>query len=93
MAGANREPHVGMIVIYMSHGSPVDPVTGEQKYASAKRAALITTTDDYRPQANGLLGLAVLNPTGLFFDEHVPYGEDHGGGTWDFVESHYGSVV
>jgi hypothetical protein len=89
MTTPGREPHVGMIVIYMSHGSPIDPSTGEQRYTSKKRAALVTTVDDYRPQGNGILGLAVLNPTGLFFDEHVPHGDDHVGGTWDFVERHH----
>jgi len=82
-----RQPAVGDIVHYVSYGTP----GGE--YQSECRAAVITETDgDPRQSA----GLAVLNPSGMFFNRGVPYdsgpdeaigtilcdGKLHSGGTW-----------
>lgn len=73
---SEQEPSVGQIVHYVSYGTP----GGE--YASHCRAAIVTEVplvDEARTpelraegeelQARGRVGLAVLNPSGMFFNE------------------------
>lgn len=77
-------PSVGRIVHYVSHGTP----GGE--YTSQCRAAIITDAEpigaDTEP-AQVFASLAVLNPTGMFFNTHVVQDEDnHTGGTWHWPE-------
>lgn len=69
-------PTVGRIVHYVSHGSPVLP-DGSQRYKPENRAAIITVV-----WSDQTVGLAVLNPTGVFFDQSVPYDADERGGSW-----------
>jgi hypothetical protein len=85
---AEQQPSVGRIVHYVSHGTPVQ-VDGTQRYTSQCRAAVITSIGD-DPE---IVGLAVLNPTGMFFHEAVAFWEPeepgdirHGGGTWHWPE-------
>jgi hypothetical protein len=67
---SHDQSRIGKTVHYVSEGSPVKP-DGTQKYESTCRAAVIT-------EENGSdVGLAVLNPTGFFFNRDVPY--DAGG--------------
>ncbi|MFY7069595.1 hypothetical protein ACOQFV_27370 [Nocardiopsis changdeensis] len=74
---AHWPPRVGDVVHYVSHGSPVLP-DGTQRYPSACRAAIVTLVDTYQdwPPGHhiGHVGLAVLNPTGAFFDQGVFHG-------------------
>jgi hypothetical protein len=64
-------PTVGRIVHYVSYGTP----GGE--YLPECRAAVVT---EINPKD---IGIAVLNPTGLFFDRQIRQSEDkHTGGTW-----------
>lgn len=77
-------PSVGRIVHYVSYGTP----GGE--YPSVCRAAIVT---EIEPGEWLAVGLAVLNPTGMFFDRGVPYEHpDNGprglprGGTWHWPE-------
>jgi hypothetical protein len=58
-----QQPSVGRIVHYVSYGTP----GGE--YGQACRAATITEVDE----DGSTVGLCVTNPTGLFFDQHVPH--------------------
>ena len=79
------EPSVGQIVHYVSYGTP----GGE--YASQCRAAVITEAPyegDGTDRHGNMVGLAVLNPTGMFFNRDVPYSEAlHAvGGTWHWPE-------
>lgn len=75
-------PSVGRIVHYVSYGTP----GGE--YASRCRSALITEVDPVNPE---LVGLAAINPTGMFFHPlsdggcrlESPAGK---GGTWHWPE-------
>ncbi|MEU3522340.1 hypothetical protein AB0E62_00430 [Streptomyces sp. NPDC038707] len=69
-----QKPTVGRIVHYVSYGTP----GGE--YTSQCRAAVITEA----PRGDSdLVGLAVLNPEGAFFNRYVPQSEgEHRGGTW-----------
>jgi hypothetical protein len=71
-------PTVGRIVHYVSYGS----AGGE--FPSACRAAVVTEVHD--PDT---VSLAVLNPTGLFFDLGLPYADPVDvlpGGTWHWPE-------
>jgi hypothetical protein len=71
-------PSVGRVVHYVSYGTP----GGE--YPKACRAAMITEVHGGDDQ---VVGLAVLNPTGLFFDRSVELDEDEKpGGTWHWPE-------
>lgn len=87
-------PSVGRIVHYVSHGTPVRD-DGSQVHPSACRAAVITEVGEYPPDVpEGArhnvavpVGLAVLNPTGTFFNRGVLQSEiGHEGGTWHFPE-------
>jgi hypothetical protein len=84
-------PSVGRVVHYVSYGTP----SGE--YSSECRAAIITETDEHPERVSQRsVGLCVLNPTGMFFNQGVefdPGGErdtsgstcdqlTHNGGTW-----------
>ncbi|MFI9331995.1 hypothetical protein ACIGZJ_31190 [Kitasatospora sp. NPDC052868] len=87
---------IGRIVHYTSHGSPVLP-DGAQKYKPLPRAAIVTAIPAYREDepydgcpnqdehGNPIfVSLAVLNPTGMFFDECVPYSEEPAPGHWSW---------
>jgi hypothetical protein len=63
-----QKPSVGRIVHYVSYGTP----GGE--YTSECRAAIIAETN-----TSDTVGLAVLNPTGMFFNRTVAH--DEGGET------------
>ncbi len=65
-------PTVGRVVYYKSYGTP----NGE--YKPEDRAAIITVVNS---ETN--VGLAVLNPTGMFFNTSVEQGEN--GGQWDWM--------
>jgi len=84
----DQVPSVGRIVHYVSYGTP----GGE--FSSENRAAVITAVYPGSHQ----VALAVLNPTGLFFNESVLYdagerdlmlkggGVTYRGGTWHWPE-------
>lgn len=92
MAGL-RAPSVGDTVHYVSHGTPVRE-DGTQEYESVCRAAIITEVPKYLraepldgcpngTQGQWIASLAVLNPTGNFFNEGLPQDDEaHQGGTW-----------
>lgn len=77
------KPSVGRIVHYVSHGTPLDE-RGQQAYASTCRAAIVTKVwaepaaeDGSVPPAR-VVGLAVLNPEGMFFNREVAYHDGAG---------------
>jgi hypothetical protein len=74
-----QRPTVGRVVHYVSRGS------ADGVFAPACRAAVVTEVD-----ANDEVGLAVLNPGGLFFDRQVAHREptegELVGGTWHWPE-------
>lgn len=90
-------PTVGRIVHYVSHGTPIRE-DGTQAYESKCRAAIITEVPKHLfaepldgcpngTQGEWIASLAVLNPTGMFFDENLPQDEHtHEGGTWHWPE-------
>ncbi len=70
-----QRPSVGRVVHYKAYGTP----GGE--YPSVCRAAVVTeVAEPDNPESP--LGLAVLNPTGMFFNQRVPYGEAAGHWHW-----------
>lgn len=89
------KPTVGRIVHYVSYGSPVRE-DGTQAYTSQCRAAVIaeipdiggpyTDTESIEGLPSDLVGLCVLNPTGLFFSESEHDEDEHRGGTWHWPE-------
>lgn len=70
-------PSVGRVVHYVSYGTP------GSEYQSECRAAIVTGVSK---QKENTVSLAVLNPSGLFFDIAIPYSEAHRGGTWHWPE-------
>ncbi len=99
---SRQQPSVGRIVHYVAHGSPIRP-DGTQAYPSVCRAATITEvgpiSDGNLAQADiegwdeehrHVVGLCVINPTGLFFrsiaDGGSQYDPNNGAGTWHWSE-------
>ncbi|QNJ56901.1 hypothetical protein SEA_REINDEER_91 [Mycobacterium phage Reindeer] len=76
------EPSVGRIVHYHSYGTP----GGE--YLPEPRAAIITAVYEDEPElydpSKVYVGLAVLNPTGIFFNQLVPFSEEPKPGHWNW---------
>lgn len=72
-------PSVGRVVHYHSYGTP----GGE--YLPEPRAAIITSVSLAEvPGATDQVGLAVLNPTGMFFNQDVPYSAEPMPGHWSW---------
>lgn len=69
-------PSVGRIVHYVAYGTP-----GGEYPAGVCRAAIVTEVT-----RKARIGLAVLNPTGMFFNENVDYDPDKTSGTWHWPE-------
>lgn len=81
-------PAPGRIVHYVSHGTPLRE-DGTQAFAPACRAATVTEVD---PEDPTRIGVAVLNPGGLFFHPlsaggtlHAP-ADARAGGSWHWPE-------
>jgi hypothetical protein len=84
-----QAPTVGRVVHYVSLGTP----GGE--YTSQCRAAIVTEVVDvggpYDAESQNAvprepLGLAVFNPSGMFFNEAEHDEFDKAGGTWHWPE-------
>jgi hypothetical protein len=70
------KPTVGRVVHYVSYGTP----RGE--FTSTCRAAIVAGVN-----GDGTLDLAVLNPTGMFFNQSVWAGRSEvQDGTWHWPE-------
>lgn len=73
---------------YVGHGTPIRE-DGTQRYTSACRAAVVTEAepDPFSADGDYVVGLAVLNPTGTFFNQGVTQDEEgKTGGTWHWPE-------
>lgn len=69
---------VGRMVHYVAYGTP-----GGEFPQGVHRAAVVTEVED---AVNGIVGLCVLNPTGMFFNRHLRYSEFNEPGTWHWIE-------
>jgi hypothetical protein len=88
------KPSVGRVVHYVSYGTPVLP-DGSQAFTSECRAAIVTevgaligthATIEHGSDEKAL-GLCVLNPAGMFFNQGVIEDQDQKrGGTWHWPE-------
>lgn len=67
---ATPTPSVGRIVHYVARGS------ADGKFPSVCRAAVVTEIAE--PEQPLLISLAVLNPSGLFFDQLIPFDDGQG---------------
>lgn len=81
----DQKPSVGRIVHYQAYGTP----GGE--YKSVPRAAIITEvgSPDHalefdREGQQTVVGLCILNPTGIFFNPAVRYSEEPKPGCWNW---------
>jgi len=72
----DQKPSVGRIVHYVSYGTP------KGEFTSQCRAAIVAGVNE-----DGTLDLAILNPTGMFFNQSV-MGDltENQGGTWHWPE-------
>ena len=68
-----QKPTVGRVVHYQAYGTP----GGE--YKSAPRAAIVTQVLE-----NDEVGLAIMNPTGMFFNPAIQYSEEPKPGCWNW---------
>lgn len=74
-----QQPSVGRIVHYVAYGTP-----GGEFPAGAHRAAIITEVEDVGAH---VVSLCVLNPTGMFFNQHLKYDSTaQTPGTWHWPE-------
>lgn len=75
-------PTIGRVVHYRSYGTP----GGE--YLPEPRAAIVTevTSAQLTPGADPeqVVGLCILNPTGMFFNQRVPFSEEPKPGHWSW---------
>lgn len=70
------KPSVGRIVHYVSYGTP------KGEYDSQCRAAIVTEVSE----VGEACGLAVFNPTGMFFNSCLHDESVKSGGTWHWPE-------
>jgi len=70
----NQKPSVGRVVHYISYGTP----NGEYK-PEHRAATIVRVGADDEDQE---VGLCIMNPTGLFFNERVKKGDREGQWHW-----------
>jgi len=70
----DQKPSIGRIVHYQAFGTP----GGE--YKSRPRAAVVTEVFD----GTDNVSLCILNPTGQFFNQSVPFSADPKPGHWNW---------
>jgi hypothetical protein len=82
----DQQPSIGRVVHYQSYGTPGG------KFLPEPRAAIITEVQevpcgvgkDWLNETKTVVGLAVLNPSGLFFDRGIPFAEEPTPGHWNW---------
>lgn len=85
------KPSVGRIVHYVAYGTP-----GGEFPSGVCRAAIVTEVDPVdQSQPDGgetpagipqTIGIMVANPSGLFFNRHIPYDGEKAPGSWHWPE-------
>ncbi len=69
---------IGRMVHYVAYGTP-----GGEFPAGVHRAAIVTEIVD---EEKGIVSLCVINPTGMFFAQNLPFSEETKPGTWHWIE-------
>src|SRR5215813_12595435 len=80
--GVMQKPSVGRIVHYVSYGTPASEYRSECRAAIVAAVPSAAWEDDAQP-----VDLAVLNSSGMFFNQRCPY---HGG---DVAVDHTGEEI
>lgn len=75
---AEQLPSVGRVVHYVAYGTP-----GGEFPAGVCRAAIVTELD---ATSQSIVGVCVLNPSGLFFNRGILFDPDKKPGTWHWPE-------
>lgn len=71
----------GRMVYYVAYGTP-----GGEYPAGVERAAVVTEVNVSTPSGEeSVVGLCILNPTGLFFTRRVKYDAAGAPGTWHWM--------
>lgn len=76
MSDKIQVPSVSKVVHYVSYGSP-----GGEFPARECRASIITEVE-----SETVVGIAVFNPLGIWFNRHVQLDEEKAAGTWHWPE-------
>jgi hypothetical protein len=85
-------PSVGHIVHYVSYGTPGGEYKSECRVAiitevpPAPGPSLLSVGEVEYMGPNNLVGLCVLNPSGIFFNDCEQDEDDKRGGTWHWPE-------
>lgn len=75
----NQTPSIGRIVHYQSFGTP------NNEHQSKPRAAVITAVwGPIEGEEGRRCSLCIMNPTGLFFNETVPFSAEPRPGYWSW---------
>jgi hypothetical protein len=81
------KPSVSRIVHYVSFGTPGGEYKSECRAAVVTEVGEVWVPEGHQPPEGTPVGLAVLNPSGMFFNRGVMQDEDgHQGGTWHWPE-------
>jgi hypothetical protein len=79
-----QRPSVGRAVHYVAYGTP-----GGEFPAGVCRAATVTEVYNDSPitgEVREKVSVCVMNPTGLFFNQGIPYDPQKAPGTWHWPE-------
>jgi hypothetical protein len=81
------KPSVSRVVHYVSFGTPGGEYKSECRAAVVTEVGEVWVPEGQQPPEGTPVGLAVLNPSGMFFNRGVMQDErDHQGGTWHWPE-------
>jgi hypothetical protein len=75
-----KVPSVGRVVHYVAYGTP-----GGEFPVGACRAGIVTEVDE-PDNPESPIGVCVLNPTGIYFNQHLPYNTAQAAGSWHWPE-------
>lgn len=82
-----EQPFIGQQVYYNSYGTPGGEYLPEPRVAFVTELREVDTalTSDEPSRIEYIVGLCVLNPTGLFFNREVHYSEFPKPGCWNYI--------